>query len=472
MRPGNTRTPALWWRAHAPRRPLLALLLALPALASCGAGSQMAKDASWQPYRPERAQPSTAWQAVEREERTRTVQRRGADEPDRAPSAPAPASDVPQAAPPPKTATAGGAAGATRRESSRRTPPPTPPAGGDGAASGSAAAVATGAKGPATGGAKQDDDAYDPTPTGPRDVVYLGFLKLEVRRRIDAMQAIEVEAKARGGYVDRMINNIAVVRVPAGDFEGAMAAFAALGVVLDRRVQAIDVSEQMSELGTRLAIFRAARERLLALLARTTATEERLRLLEQIRRLTAQIEDIEASLNTLRDLVAWQTITIELSPQADNEAGVARRSPFAWVRELSPGRAGPEGGATDVLLSAIQGFVVIDKADPFTARAADGSAVHVFAVANEPAGDGAFWHAAISWELEGRGDLRADQGEAGAFRWQRWQPRAPRPWSWLLGVRVVGKQVWVFAAFVPDDAAWTRHGPALLDAMRRTEVKR
>ena len=300
--------------------------------------------------------------------------------------------------------------------------------------------------------------------------MYLGYLRLEVRHRVDALQAIEAEAKTRGGYIDRMAGNTVVLRVPAGDFEVAMAAFAELGKVLDRRVQALDVTDQVTDLAGRLGVLKDARERLLLLLARATRTEERLQLLANIKRLSNDIEAIESSLTTLRDLVAWQTITIELVAQAEDGRGVLRRSPFPWVRALSPGRPGPGGSADRVRAPTIEGFVALRDAEPFTARAADSSALHLFALPNDPHGDASFWHRAIAWELEGRGDRKIETGSTGPWQWQLWQSREPRPWTWLLAVRVDGESVWVYAAFLPDLAALKRHQAALQAGLSAVEV--
>ncbi len=460
----------------------LALLLGCLVGSGCGGHSpQMA--GAWQPYQPVVQGGGQGWRQVEAQERaSRSAQPRPT-------SKSSAAHDGESAAPsreqPPAPQPASDSAPVARAEGARSSGGPRKSAGPGGAtksgSQSSTGGASSGGGAPSTGSGQQTATAKAKSGAGfeepeqspaqlKRDVVYLGYLQLEVRRRVDALLAIEAKVKERKGYVDRMAGNLVVVRVPAGDFEQAMATFAEVGRVMDRRIQALDVSEQVSDLGSRLAVLREARERLLQLLARAQNVEERLALMEQIKRLSGQIEELEASLQTLRALVAWQTITIELVSQ-EGDTGIARRSAFPFVRALGPGKPGPAGSADDVRLGAVQGFVALREADPLTARAADSSSLQVFGVDNEPKGDAEFWHKAVAWELEGRGDKRIEEGKAAGFHWQIWQSREPRPWSWLLAVKVVGERLWVVSAFLPDPAALGRHKAALLAALPTVEVQ-
>lgn len=452
---------------------LLAATLML--LTGCGGYSAKVSAEAWQPYQPvtQGAGGGQAYRQVEAEERSRHSVVATSSSPRTESTRPSPKPRAPQPSPP--SADDSDREPAPKRRPQSR-PPPTPPAsgaaqGGQSQASGGDGSAAEGADGGGKDEAPDDDEDDKPADAKARDVVYLGYLRLEVKHRVDALQAIEAEAKKRGGYIDRMAGNTVVLRVPAGDFDEAMAAFGELGKVLDRRIQALDVTDQVTDLAGRLAVLKDARERLLLLLARATRVEERLQLLAQIKRLSNDIEGIESSLTTLRDLVAWQTITIEIVAQAEDGRGVMRRSPFPWVRALSPGRPGPGGSADRVQAPAIEGFVALRDAEPFTARAADSSALHIYAVPNDPRGDATFWHRAIAWELEGRGDRKLEVGSTGAWQWQLWQSREPRPWTWLLAVRVEGDNVWVYAAFLPDLAALKRHQAALQAGLGAVEVK-
>ncbi len=451
---------------------LLGLGGLLLALASCGGGYASKSDGSWRPYQPQQAEPGAAWaqrQAVEssrpRAERSPVRKAMRSRPPQPAPMVAAeppsrPSSDSDGARPKPTSRP-------KYRFSSDDRADKAPRGGGE---SGGSAGGKRDDNGTAKADADKGGDAANDDGAAARSIVYLGYLRLEVARRVEAMQRIEALLSERKGFVERMAGNVVVLRVPAGDFEAAMNAFASVGKVLDRRIQALDVSAQFQDLEGRLLVSRRARERMLALLARTTNVDERLRLVAEIKRLSNTIEEIESTLASLRDLVAFQTITVELVARDQNGKGVWRRSAFPWVRALMPGRPGPRSPHDRVHLEKVEGFVTLRDSEPFTARAADSSVVTIARVPNEPAGDAAFWARAIAWELQGRGDEPVAEGKKGEVFWQVWRARDPRPWTWLLAVRVVGDEVWIFDAFVPDPQGWKRHEAALLEAAGRFEV--
>lgn len=435
--------------------------------AGCGGGYASKSDSAWRPYQPPPPQPGAAWAQRERTESSRPRPRPSpvskamrARPPSSAPTSAEPAPRRPRRVTMSSDQVEGGVRRGSRNDEGRA-------AEGDAPSGGNASSGGGQAKTPDAKPADPEDEKSN----GARSVVYLGYLRLEVARRVEAMAEVEKLLAERKGFIERMAGNVIVVRVPAGDFEAAMNAFAAIGKVMHRRIQALDVTAQFQDLEGRLVVSQQARERMLQLLARTTQVDERLRLIQEIKRLSAVIEEIESTLSSLRDLVAFQTITIELVPRDANGKGVWRRSPFPWVRALMPGRPGPKSAPGRVQVGKIAGFVTFEDAEPFTARAADSSALSIYAVPNEPAGDAAFWARALTWELQGRGDEALESDQTGAVAWQVWRARDPKPWTWILAVRVVGDEVWVFDAFLPDPAAWERHKSTLLGAARSFEVK-
>ncbi|HUT77219.1 MAG TPA: DUF4349 domain-containing protein, partial [Polyangia bacterium] len=134
-------------------------------------------------------------------------------------------------------------------------------------------------------------------------VVYTGYLQLRVKRLLDAIDEIERITAEKGGYIESRTRDVVVVRVPASDFDAVLDTFARVGELLGRRVKALDVSEQFTDLGARLAVAREARVRLLNLLERVTDVDERLLILREVKRLSELIESYESTLATLQNLV-------------------------------------------------------------------------------------------------------------------------------------------------------------------------
>ena len=300
-------------------------------------------------------------------------------------------------------------------------------------------------------------------------VVYFGYLKLKVRRQIEAFDQITKLAQAAGGYVQALSGSTVVVRVPATDFEDAMTRFATAGEVLDRRVKAVDVTRQFSDIETRLQVAREARQRLL-LLERVKDTDERLQILAEIKRLTEHIETAESSLATLRNLASFFTITIDVEAIVADSGTVVHRSPFAWVQALLPHLVTLQEGKKDVRMPMPKGFVLFEEDSVFRAQAADTSLLRAARVTNEPVGDPAFWAAAIDHEMEGRDEELVEKRLLGKLQVRIYRNKDLKPRYYLVGVTTAGRYVYVVEAFLPSEVAWTTHGQALLESLSHFEA--
>jgi len=302
-------------------------------------------------------------------------------------------------------------------------------------------------------------------------VVYLGFLRLRVKRRLPAVDRITKLVKDAGGYIQSLQQRYIIVRVPARDFEAAMKQFAAVGEVLDRQVKALDVSRQFTDLGARLSVFLRARERLLALLATTKDVEERLRIVQEVKRLSEQIESIESTLATLRNLVSYFTITIQLDPIVAANRRVTHSSPFPWIRRLQAHRTTIRDGMDELRMTPPKGFVLFDDDDDWRAQSADTSILRGGRLDNEPRGDSAFWLRAVAHELDGRDEVQVTKGTSGDLHYAVYKNKDPRPRYWLIGVKAVGEDLFVIEAFLPTEAAHKAHLKAVIAALSSFEVK-
>ncbi len=171
-----------------------------------------------------------------------------------------------------------------------------------------------------------------------RQVIYTATLQLVVVSVRDASSSVVSIAKAVGGHLQSSEAHIVTVRVPAGQFEAALAQFEKLGEVVGRNVNASDVTEQMIELDIRLDNAKRARARLLAHLEKSEKMEDTLKIEAELARVTLELERIEGQLRYLRSQISMSTITVILNsrvPQGSPRDGLA--IPFEWVRRLGDG---------------------------------------------------------------------------------------------------------------------------------------
>lgn len=303
------------------------------------------------------------------------------------------------------------------------------------------------------------------------EVVYTGYLKLQVRRMLEAVDAITALTEKRGGYVESLTPSAIVVRVPGADFETVLKEFAAIGEVLDQRVKAVDVSQEFTDLGARLAVAQEARNRLLALLERTKDVKERLQLVQEIKRLSEQIESIDSTLATLRNLVDFYTISIDLVPLVAENARVGEPSPFGWISALIPSTTTLGKGKGDFELTPPSDFVVFDEDKEYRAQAADTSILRCAKIDNEPRGDNLFWADAVDREMLGRGEKVVEKKTTGTVAYRIYKNDDLKPRYYLVGLAVAGDDLFVLEVFFPNEAAYKQHHAAVVQALATFKAK-
>ncbi len=215
-------------------------------------------------------------------------------------------------------------------------PPPPRPSTGDlrvAAATPAAAAPPTAPNEPP----KPVPRATDPQRAARRDrlLVYTGDVSLAVYDVRATLTKIEALAGKLGGYLARRDDTTVVVRVPARQFDEAMAAIPGLGDVVHLHVTVDDVKDDFFDLELRLKNARAVRERLEKLLAKAVSVEDTLRVDAQLRRITEEIEGLEGKLKSLGERLAYATLHVTCSQRAVESLGKEPfELPFAWLSDL------------------------------------------------------------------------------------------------------------------------------------------
>lgn len=180
------------------------------------------------------------------------------------------------------------------------------------------------------------DQRLPPTASTDRLMVYQGAMTIEVARPDDAIAAFLSKVQQWGGYLGARQDRQLTVRVPAAQFDAAMAALRGLGRVLSESQQADDVTKQYTDLGIRLDNARKGRERLLQLLEKAQKVEDMLAIEKELRRLTEEIERMEGELKFLADQVAMATLqaTFQSVAAADPDQRRPQPSRFDWINQV------------------------------------------------------------------------------------------------------------------------------------------
>jgi seryl-tRNA synthetase len=108
------------------------------------------------------------------------------------------------------------------------------------------------------------------------------------------------------------------------------------GRVLAQNLNSVDVTKRVADLRLRIANALATRERLTQLLQRATVIEDILKIEAELRRLTEEIETMQAELKGLVDQIAYSTLTVSFVPNAPEASAFMQRrySRFGWINAI------------------------------------------------------------------------------------------------------------------------------------------
>jgi hypothetical protein len=172
-----------------------------------------------------------------------------------------------------------------------------------------------------------------------RMLVQRGELVVEVARPEESIARCLARVTELGGYLAQQVDGMVQVRVPAPKFDALFAELRGFGRVLSQSRSAQDVTEEYVDLGIRLDNARKSRERLLALLQKADRVEDILKIEEQLRRLTEEIERMEGRAKFLADQVAMASLSAKFV--AAREAQSERQptaSRFEWINAVGAER--------------------------------------------------------------------------------------------------------------------------------------
>jgi hypothetical protein len=162
-----------------------------------------------------------------------------------------------------------------------------------------------------------------------RMIIWTGDVSLIVKDAGESLEKVEAIAKDLGGYVvnssswyeEEQLRASLTIRVPAEEFDTAMARLKDLAIKVEHRnVSTQDVTEEYTDLDSRLRNLEATEKELLELLTevreRTGKAEDVLAVYRELTDIRGQIEQVKGRMQYLEKMTAMATINIELIPDA------------------------------------------------------------------------------------------------------------------------------------------------------------
>ncbi len=164
-------------------------------------------------------------------------------------------------------------------------------------------------------------------PVEERMIIWTGNISLIVKDTEKSLEEVESLAKELGGYVvsssswyqEEQLRARLTIRVPAEEFDTAMARLKDLAIrVENRNISTQDVTEEYTDLNARLRNLEATEKELLELLTevreRTHEAEDVLAVYRELTNIREQIEQLKGRMQYLEKMTAMATINIELIP--------------------------------------------------------------------------------------------------------------------------------------------------------------
>ncbi len=160
-----------------------------------------------------------------------------------------------------------------------------------------------------------------------RMIIWTGDISLVVKDAGESLEQVEAIAKDLGGYVvnssswyqEQQLRARLTIRVPAGEFDTALVRLKDLAITVEsRNVSTQDVSEEYTDLDSRLRNLEATETELLELLTevreRTGKAEDVLAVHRELSNIRGQIEQVKGRMQYLEKMTAMATINVELIP--------------------------------------------------------------------------------------------------------------------------------------------------------------
>lgn len=345
---------------------------------------------------------------------------------------------------------------------------------------------------PGSGAAAEFDAPAPPPPQGSnsdpavkfareragRQVAYSGGLKVSSHHPALLLDSCELLARRLGGYVETRSGQTATLRVPVARFDSLFHGVGRLGAIVSSWRKAEDVTEALQADDLELELKRTHLARLRQILARETAIEKRAELMEEMTRVSEEIEKLLAARTLLQNRVRLSSLEVQ-AVDAVARVRPQREIPdhFQWLSGLmQPIWTGVSANGwmardrSGLPLAPSMEFVRIREADgaQWNASASDGATLLSFQRENSPRGDALFWLRALAHHRN-QGLGAADTSVHGTWTVLRARDASPgRSQVWWTGFRTLGDKVQVVQATFPDTGSESRHRAAVDAILKET----
>ncbi|NJK32385.1 MAG: DUF4349 domain-containing protein, partial [Deltaproteobacteria bacterium] len=167
-----------------------------------------------------------------------------------------------------------------------------------------------------------------------RQIVYTASLTVAVFELDAAIEFAESLPQRYGGWIESRYDYQITLRLPAERLFESIEQLSALGVVLGKTLRADDVTDEYTDLESRILVLEQLVEQLELLLKQCKTVEEALRVRIELDRVRLELEAARTRMRYLSELIDFSTLTLYLSKRGPAQELPSSNDPFPWVNEL------------------------------------------------------------------------------------------------------------------------------------------
>lgn len=307
----------------------------------------------------------------------------------------------------------------------------------------------------------------------PRKRIYTASIHLEVREPKQAQKSVlKIMEDSKGFLVSQSLTKM-VIRVPAKTFDSVVNSLLKIGHVLDKKIATYDVSARYADIGRRMSIAKKAKQRLLQLLKKVKKIEEKVRIIEEIRRLTQLIEAYKKSLSAIDSYVNFSLIEIYLKIPKQKGAAFNKVSPFQWINSINPERYTLKPLENDAfILKLPPDFIEFDNKDYYLARSPGGSYIRLGKVANNPKGDSSFWQKALENAMQLKNYKLIQSSKTKVLTYSFFQYQSLNPFSYLVAITIQDDEIHVMEAYFPEPKETQKYYEDVIKMLKQLKLKK
>lgn len=215
----------------------------------------------------------------------------------------------------------------------RATPPAAKTTAARTAAPDTAASATSAPAGSTVALAPTTNEAPESTEPPGRKTALVASLTLKVLNPKDAREALQVEAKAVGGFPVLVTDHELHLKLPPGALSGFIEGAGARGLVLDKSLERADLTLEIAKLESQLKSKRTILAELQGFFHGSDVAAT-LRIEQSMNELVNELESVKGQLRVLYDRSQWAVVRVAFR-FTDRERLTEVSSPFQWLNSVN-----------------------------------------------------------------------------------------------------------------------------------------